>query len=159
MNGESPQLLVNRNVRSVVFRGHVLDVYDNRCAVTGLRMVDGGGKTEAQAAHIWSVADGGPDIRRAWVELRWNRPEPAMFAYGVGELVRSPVQTVNTYRSKSALDKVEALEKSLWILIAAQQRADRVGAGLKRTRGQHGVAPMLGDLRIVKRAGRFEEHL
>ena len=56
------QLLLNRKVRDAAFRGHVLDAYDSRCAVTGLRMVNGGGKAEAQAAHIWSVADGGPDV-------------------------------------------------------------------------------------------------
>ena len=63
------QLLVNKKVRSAAFRGHVLDAYDNRCAVTGLRMVNGGGKAEAQAAHIWSVADGGPDLVQNGIAL------------------------------------------------------------------------------------------
>jgi putative restriction endonuclease len=63
------QLLINRKVRSAAFRGHVLDAYDNRCAVTGLRMVNGGGKAEAQAAHIWSVADGGPDAVQNGIAL------------------------------------------------------------------------------------------
>jgi putative restriction endonuclease len=63
------QLLVNRKVRSAAFRGHVLDAYDNRCAVTGLRMVNGGGKAEAQATHIWSVADGGPDVVQNGIAL------------------------------------------------------------------------------------------
>ena len=56
------QLLINRKVRDASFRRQVCDAYDNRCSVTGLRMVNGGGKAEAQAAHIWSVADGGPDV-------------------------------------------------------------------------------------------------
>lgn len=63
------QLLVNRKVRDAAFRNHVLDAYDSRCAVTGLRMVNGGGKAEAQAAHIWSVADGGPDIVQNGIAL------------------------------------------------------------------------------------------
>lgn len=63
------QLLVNRKVRRAAFRGHVLDAYDNRCAVTGLRMVNGGGKAEAQAAHIWSVAGGGPDAVQNGIAL------------------------------------------------------------------------------------------
>jgi putative restriction endonuclease len=63
------QLLVNRKVREAAFRGHVLDAYDSRCAVTGLRMVNGGGKAEAQAAHIWSVADGGPDVVQNGIAL------------------------------------------------------------------------------------------
>jgi putative restriction endonuclease len=63
------QLLVNRKIRRAAFRGHVLDAYDNRCAVTGLRMVNGGGKAEAQAAHIWSVANGGPDVVQNGIAL------------------------------------------------------------------------------------------
>ena len=63
------QLLVSRKVRDAAFRGHVLDAYDNRCAVTGLRMVNGGGKAEAQAAHIWGVAEGGPDVVQNGIAL------------------------------------------------------------------------------------------
>ncbi len=63
------RLLVNRKVRDAAFRGHVLEAYDSRCAVTGLRMVNGGGKAEAQAAHIWGVADGGPDVVRNGIAL------------------------------------------------------------------------------------------
>jgi putative restriction endonuclease len=63
------QILVNRKVRDANFRNHVLDAYGDTCAVTGLRMVNGGGRAEAQAAHIWSVADGGPDIVQNGVAL------------------------------------------------------------------------------------------
>lgn len=56
------QFLVSRPIRDAVFRRSVLDAYDNRCAVTGLRILNGGGKAEAQAAHIVPVADGGPDV-------------------------------------------------------------------------------------------------
>ncbi|NQW53645.1 MAG: HNH endonuclease [Rhodospirillales bacterium] len=56
------QILLNRKVRDASFRRSVCDAYDNTCAVTRLRMVNGGGKAEAQAAHIQPVADNGPDI-------------------------------------------------------------------------------------------------
>lgn len=55
------QMLVNRKIRDAAFRQDVLRAYDNTCAVTRLKIINGGGKAEAQAAHIWSVADGGPD--------------------------------------------------------------------------------------------------
>ena len=42
---------------------------DRVAEVTGLRMVNGGGKAEAQAAHIWSVADGGPDVVQNGIAL------------------------------------------------------------------------------------------
>jgi putative restriction endonuclease len=56
------QILLNRKVRDANFRRQICEAYDNRCAVTGLRMVNGGRKAEIQAAHIWPVASGGPDV-------------------------------------------------------------------------------------------------
>ena len=63
------QILVNRKIRDANFRRHVVDAYDNTCAVTRLRIVNGGGKAEAQAAHIWSVASGGPDVIQNGIAL------------------------------------------------------------------------------------------
>ena len=56
------QMLVNRPFRDAAFRTSVIGAYRETCAVTGLRIVNGGGRVEVQAAHIWSVKDGGPDI-------------------------------------------------------------------------------------------------
>jgi putative restriction endonuclease len=55
-------MLVNRTVRNRQFRKRVLDVYDRRCAFTGMKLINGGGRAEAQAAHIRSVEAGGPDV-------------------------------------------------------------------------------------------------
>jgi putative restriction endonuclease len=52
----------SRLVRDRVFRRVVLDAYDCRCAVTGHRFINGGGRAEVQAAHIKSVEHCGPDI-------------------------------------------------------------------------------------------------
>jgi putative restriction endonuclease len=54
--------LVSRKVRNRQFRKRVLDVYDCRCALTGMQLINGGGRAEAQAAHIMSVEAGGPDV-------------------------------------------------------------------------------------------------
>lgn len=56
------QMLVNRKIRDANFRRQVCDAYDDRCAVTGLRIINGGGRSEVQAAHIWGVGQGGPDV-------------------------------------------------------------------------------------------------
>ncbi len=56
------QVLANRVIRDASFRGLVCDAYEGRCAVTRFRMIDGNDNPEVQAAHIWSVADGGPDV-------------------------------------------------------------------------------------------------
>ena len=55
-------MLVNRKIRDANFRSQVCSAYEDRCAVTGLKIINGGGRSEVQAAHIWSVAEGGPDI-------------------------------------------------------------------------------------------------
>ncbi|WP_240504421.1 HNH endonuclease [Tsuneonella mangrovi] len=54
-------VLTERKVRDRQFRLRVLDAYDCRCALTGTRFINGGGRAEAQAAHIMSVGEGGPD--------------------------------------------------------------------------------------------------
>ena len=40
----------------------MLDVYDSRCALTGMKLINGGGRAETEAAHIMSVEAGGPDV-------------------------------------------------------------------------------------------------
>jgi putative restriction endonuclease len=56
------QMLVNRKIRDANFRLQICEAYDDRCAVTGLRIINGGGRSEVQAAHIWGVGQGGPDV-------------------------------------------------------------------------------------------------
>jgi putative restriction endonuclease len=58
---ERETALVSRTVRDRQFRKRVLDVYDRRCALTGMQLINGGGRAEAQAAHVMSVESGGPD--------------------------------------------------------------------------------------------------
>ena len=54
--------LTSRIVRDRTFRRIVLDAYDQRCAVTGLKLINGGGRAEVDAAHIRPVEANGPDI-------------------------------------------------------------------------------------------------
>jgi putative restriction endonuclease len=63
------QILVNRKIRDAAFRRSVIDAYDGRCAVTRLRLINGGGRAEVQAAHIWPVAEGGPDVVQNGIAL------------------------------------------------------------------------------------------
>lgn len=63
------QLLVNRQIREAAFRLEVCRAYNNRCAVTGLKIINGGGRPEVQAAHIRPVADGGPDVVQNGIAL------------------------------------------------------------------------------------------
>lgn len=54
--------LGSRAVRDRLFRRRVVTAYDARCAVTGLKLINGGGRAEVEAAHIRPVERGGPDI-------------------------------------------------------------------------------------------------
>jgi putative restriction endonuclease len=55
-----PQL-GSRIVRDRAFRKIVLRAYGERCAVTGLKLINGGGRAEVEAAHIRPVERNGPD--------------------------------------------------------------------------------------------------
>lgn len=54
--------MTTRAVRDRVFRRVVLRAYGERCAVTGLKLINGGGRAEVAAAHIRPVEHNGPDI-------------------------------------------------------------------------------------------------
>ena len=56
------KVLTLRTVRDRIFRSKVLKLYGSRCALTGFKFINGGGRAEAEAAHIKSVEAKGPDI-------------------------------------------------------------------------------------------------
>jgi putative restriction endonuclease len=62
-------VLGNRIIRDAAFRGLICGAYDNTCAITGLRLFDCNRNAEVQAAHIWCVADGGPDVVQNGIAL------------------------------------------------------------------------------------------
>lgn len=55
------QLMTSRALRDRAFRRIVLRAYDERCAMTGLKLINGGGRAEVNAAHIRPVERNGPD--------------------------------------------------------------------------------------------------
>lgn len=61
--------LVARKFRDAAFARHVKAAYGNTCAVTGLKLINGGGRAEVQAAHIRPVASDGPDSTRNGLAL------------------------------------------------------------------------------------------
>jgi putative restriction endonuclease len=58
---ERVKVELSRVVRDATFRRLVLQAYGERCAITGLRFINGGGRAEVNAAHIRPVEHGGPD--------------------------------------------------------------------------------------------------
>ncbi|HWV51224.1 HNH endonuclease [Pseudorhodoplanes sp.] len=63
------EMTVSRPFRDVAFKRSVRHAYGNRCAVTGLKLINGGGRPEVQAAHIKPVASNGPDSVRNGLAL------------------------------------------------------------------------------------------
>ncbi len=53
---------VSRVLRDRIFRRVVLRAYDERCAITGLKLINGSGRAEVAAAHVRPVEANGPDI-------------------------------------------------------------------------------------------------
>jgi putative restriction endonuclease len=63
------EMVVSRPFRERSFMHNVRAAYSNRCAITGLRLINGGGRPEVQAAHIQPVASKGPDSVRNGLAL------------------------------------------------------------------------------------------
>src|SRR5215813_1354746 len=63
------ELTVSRPFRDQAFKRSVRNAYDCRCALTGLRLINGGGRPEVQAAHIMPVSSKGPDSIRNGLAL------------------------------------------------------------------------------------------
>jgi putative restriction endonuclease len=64
------EIVTNTLVRDASFRFRVVEqAYDGRCALTGVRMTNGNGRAEVDAAHIQPVAAGGPDATRNGLAL------------------------------------------------------------------------------------------
>ncbi len=56
--------VVARPFREAALSGSIKSAYDDTCAFTGLKIINGGGRSEVQAAHIRPVAASGPDLLR-----------------------------------------------------------------------------------------------
>jgi putative restriction endonuclease len=59
---ERATFVASRIVRDRIFRRNVLRAYDERCAISGLKLINGFGRAEVDAAHIRPVEKNGPDI-------------------------------------------------------------------------------------------------
>lgn len=63
------QQIVERPFRDKAFSAAVKSAYRDACAITGIKIINGGGRSEVQAAHIQPVAAEGPDSLRNGLAL------------------------------------------------------------------------------------------
>ncbi|WP_093810567.1 HNH endonuclease [Stappia sp. ES.058] len=61
--------LLNRPFRDAKFRQNIRTIYDRTCAFTGLRLINGHGRPEVEAAHIVPVDKDGSDSVRNGIAL------------------------------------------------------------------------------------------
>ena len=61
--------LVSRPFRNRAFSAAVKSAYRDTCAISGIKLINGGGRSEVQAAHIRPVEHRGPDSIRNGIAL------------------------------------------------------------------------------------------
>lgn len=115
------QSLVNRPFRDRAFRRAVLHAYDGRCAVTGWKLVNGGGRLEAEAAHIRPVEHGGPDSIRNGLALSGT----AHWMFDRGLIGVSNNHAIIIHRKVNDRAGVDAIINPTGQLIAPKREADR----------------------------------
>ena len=113
--------LTNRALRDRNFRKSVLRVYGERCAITGLRLINGGGRAEVEAAHIRSVENDGPDIISNGIAL--SGTAHWMFDRGLVGLADDLHIVVS--RQTNDADAIHAMINRSGSLLAPARPADR----------------------------------
>lgn len=113
--------ITNRAVRERNFRKNVLRAYDERCAVTGLRLINGGGRAEVEAAHIRPVEHNGPDIVSNGIALSGT----AHWMFDRGLVGLSDNLEILVSRQTNDLDAVKSIINASGKLLAPERLADR----------------------------------
>ena len=115
------QTLVSKPFRERAFRRAVMHAYDGRCAVTGWKLINGGGRLEAQAAHIRPVEHGGPDSVRNGLALSGT----AHWMFDRGLICVSDDHDIMIHRKVNDRDGVAAIINPSGKLILPERAADR----------------------------------
>jgi putative restriction endonuclease len=113
--------LTNRVVRARNFRKNVIRAYGERCAMTGLRLINGGGRAEVEAAHIRPVEHNGPDIVSNGLALSGT----AHWMFDRGLVGLSDDLTILVSRQCNDLDGVMEMINASGRLLAPERPANR----------------------------------
>ncbi|MEY8142521.1 HNH endonuclease [Falsihalocynthiibacter sp. CO-5D18] len=113
--------LTNRAVRDRNFRKNVLRAYGERCAITGLRLINGGGRAEVEAAHIRPVDRDGPDIVSNGLALSGT----AHWMFDRGLVGLADDLSILVSRQSNDLEAVTAMINSSGKLLAPERLANR----------------------------------
>jgi len=118
---ERANQLTNRVVRDRNFRKSILRAYGERCAITGLRLINGGGRAEVEAAHIKPVKHNGPDIVSNGIALSGT----AHWMFDRGLVGLSDDLSILVSRQANDPDAVRSMINQTGMLIAPERPANR----------------------------------
>ncbi|MEH6753547.1 MAG: HNH endonuclease [Alphaproteobacteria bacterium] len=110
-----------RAIRDRNFRKTVLRAYGERCAITGLRLINGGGRAEVEAAHIRPVEHDGPDIISNGIALSGT----AHWMFDRGLVGLSEDLTILVSRQANDPDAVRSMINGTEKLIAPERPSER----------------------------------
>jgi putative restriction endonuclease len=113
--------LTNRALRDRNFRKTVLRAYGERCAITGLRLINGGGRAEVEAAHIRAVEKDGPDIISNGIALSGT----AHWMFDRGLVGLADDLTIIVSRQANDADAIRSMINQTGSLLAPTRLADR----------------------------------
>jgi len=113
--------LTNRAVRDRNFRKNVLRAYGERCAITGLRLINGGGRAEVEAAHIRPVEHDGPDIVSNGLALSGT----AHWMFDRGLVGLADDLTILVSRQSNDIEAVESMINSSSKILVPDRLANR----------------------------------
>lgn len=113
--------IVSRIVRDRIFRKTVLRAYSERCAVGGLRLINGRGRAEVAAAHIRPVEASGPDIVSNGVALSGT----VHWMFDRGLLSLSDDLKILVSRQTNDPESIRALINSSGYALAPQRPSER----------------------------------
>lgn len=120
-NRERISQLTNRIIRDRNFRKNVLRAYGERCAITGLRLINGGGRAEVEAAHIRPVECDGPDIVSNGLALSGT----AHWMFDRGLVGLSNDLTILVSRQSNDADAINAMINATGRLLVPERRANQ----------------------------------
>ncbi|PTR11196.1 MULTISPECIES: HNH endonuclease [unclassified Novosphingobium] len=130
---ERVSAIVSRIVRDRVFRRIVLRAYDERCAVTGLKLINGGGRAEVEAAHIRPVEASGPDIVSNGLALSGT----AHWMFDRGLIGLDDDMRIMISRQANDPDSIRSVINATGRILLPQREADRPHPQFVRWHREH----------------------
>lgn len=132
-NRDRMSFTVSRVVRDRLFRRVVLRAYSERCAISGLKLINGKGRAEVAAAHIRPVEANGPDSVSNGIALSGT----VHWMFDRGLLSLSDELQVLVSRQANDPESIKTLINKSGYALAPQRSVERPHPGFLRWHREH----------------------